>query len=286
MWKLAIFTDEVSHDFEKALDLIQAWGLKYVEVRTVDRTNLVDLDDAGVARVKRLLDEHGLGIVAIGSPLLKCYLNEPKAGPAGDAFFSQANTYAEHLTILERCGYLAGVFATGITRCFSFWREPDPQAVFPEVVERLKYVSGRAHDLGLTLAMENETSCNGGTPAEVRDLVKAVSSPSLGIMWDAGNAQWAGVEAYPDGYAVVKDRIYHVHVKDVSTKGAEPHGTVFGTGEVNFRDMFQALARDGYDGALTLEPHFKPGEPGPTDQVRACVDNLRALLSELQLGFE
>ena len=286
MWKLAIFTDEVDHDFEKALGMIQRWGVKYVELRTVDRVNLVDLDEAGVDRVKRLLDQHWLTVVALGSPFLKCYLHEPKTGPAGDAFFSKANTYAEHLSILRRCGKLSKVFGTNMTRCFSFWREPDPEAVFTEVVERLKESAKLAQGYGLALAMENETSCNGGTPEEVRRLVQAAGAPNLGIMWDAGNAQWAGIEAYPQGYDTVRERTCHVHVKDVTTKDAEPHGTVFGTGEVNFRAMFAALARDGYAGALTLEPHFKAGEPGPADMVQACVDNLRVLLSDLGLSFE
>ncbi|MGQ9554752.1 MAG: sugar phosphate isomerase/epimerase family protein [Anaerolineae bacterium] len=286
MWKIAIITDEVSHNFEQALDMIKSWGLKYVELRTVDKVNVVDLDDAGVARVKKLLGEKGLSVVALASPFLKCYLHQPKAGPAGDAFFSQASTYEEHLKILNRCGYLAKTFDINMTRCFSFWREDDPKAVFADVVERLQHSVKLAQEYGLVLAMENETSCNGGTPQEVRDLVAAVDSPTLGVMWDAGNAQWAGVEAYPDGYNVIRERIYHVHIKDVAFDGGGGHGTVFGQGKVNFRDMFVALHADGYDGPLSLEPHFKAGEPGPADKVQACADNLRSLLRDVDIAFE
>jgi len=288
MWKVSVFTDEVSHDFEQALDLIKEWGVKYVELRTVDRTNITDLDDDGVARVKSLLDERGLTVAALGSPFLKCYLHEPKEGPAGDAFFSQANTYEEHLEILKRCGYLADIFGTRMTRCFSFWREEDPSAVWDEIVERLQHSVKLAQEYGLVLAMENETSCNGGTPQEVRSLVDAVDSPTLGIMWDAGNAQWVDIEAYPHGYEVVKDRIYHVHIKDpvVEADGTR-HGAVFGEGLVNFRDMFVALQADGYDGPLSLEPHLLGGgKAGPVDQVKACVDNLRAMLDELRIEYE
>lgn len=286
MWRLAIITDEVSHDFVEALDVIKGWGMMYVEVRTVDRVNAADLDDAGVARVKQLLDERGLKVAALASPFLKCYLHEPKAGPAGDAFFSSASTYEEHLQILKRCGNLAKVLNANMTRCFSFWREPDPAAVFDEVVARLKESADLAEQYGLVLAMENETSCNGGIPVEVRDLVHAVGSPTLGIMWDAGNAQWADVEAYPDGYDTVKDRVFHVHVKDIVHDNGAVHGTVFGQGEVDFPGMFRALQADGYDGFLSLEPHFKPGEPGPREKVTACVNNLRTMLTDLGIAFE
>lgn len=286
MWKLAIITDEVSHDFEQALDMIKDWGLKYVELRTIDKTNLADLDDQGVARVKKLLDDRGLGVVAFASPFLKCYLHEPKAGPAGDAFFSQANTYEEHLGILKRLGELKKVFGVAMTRCFSFWREDDPKAVFDEVVERLQHSVKLAQEYGLVLAMENENSCNGGTPDEVRDLVHAVDSPALGVMWDGGNAQWAGVEAYPTGYDMVKDRIYHVHVKDIVVEDGKRHGTVMGQGLVDFRGMFQAMKADGYQGGVSLEPHFQAGEPGPPDKVKACVVNLRNLVSDLGIEWE
>ncbi len=282
MWELAIITDEVSHDFEKALDLIKEWGLRYVELRTIDKTNLADLDDRGIARVKRLLDDRGLGVVAFASPFLKCYLREPKAGPAGDAFFSQASTYPEHLQILKRLGYLSTIFGTKVTRCFSFWREDDPAAVFDEVVERLKESCRLAQEYGLILAMENENSCNGGTPQEVVDLVEAVDSPALGIMWDGGNAQWAEIEAYPAGYRLVRRRMFHVHVKDIVIEpDGSRHGTVMGEGLVDFRGMFAAMKADGYQGGVSLEPHFKAGEPGPHDKVKACVMNLKKLVDEV-----
>ena len=286
MWKLAVITDEVSHDFEQALDMIKDWGLKYVELRTIDRANLADLDDKGVARAKKLLDDRGLQVVAFASPFLKCYLHEPKQGPAGDAFFSQANTYEEHLQILKRLGQLKDIFGVSMTRCFSFWREDDPKAVFDEVVERLKESTKLAQEYGLTLAMENENSCNGGTPEEVRDLVRAVDSPALGIMWDAGNAQWAEIEAYPAGYELVKERVYHVHIKDVVVENGNRHGTVTGEGLVDFPGMFAAMKADGYSGGVSLEPHFKAGEPGPSDKVKACVMNLRKLVSEVGIDFE
>lgn len=287
MWKLAIITDEVSHDFEHALDLISQWGLKYVELRTVDRTNLADLDDAGVARVKRLLDERGLQVVAFASPFLKCYLHEPKTGPAGDAFFSAANTYPEHLEILKRLGHLSTIFGTKMTRCFSFWREDDPGAVFDEVVDRLKESAKLAEGYGLILAMENENACNGGTPQEVKDLVAAVDSPALGVMWDGGNAQWADVPAYPEGYDLVKDRLFHVHVKDIVVEpDGTRHGTTLGKGLVDFRSMFKAMIADGYEGGISLEPHYKAGEPGPEAEVRACVQNLRKLVQDLGIDHE
>ncbi len=285
MWKLAIITDEVSHDFEEAVDRIKDWGLKYVELRTVDRRNLADLDQEGVARVRKLLDDRDLAVVAFASPFLKCYLHEPKEGPAGDAFFSQANTYEEHLEILKRLGELRRVFGVSMTRCFSFWREDDPAAVFDEVVERLQHSVKLAQEYGLVLAMENENACNGGLPQEVHDLVAAVDSPTLGVMWDGGNAQWGGVEAYPTGYDLVRDRLYHVHVKDVIMENGEHHGTVLGQGTVNFRDMFLAMKADGYDGGVSLEPHFKAGEPGSPDKVEACVRNLQNLVSDLGIEF-
>jgi sugar phosphate isomerase/epimerase len=72
--RLAAITDEYSQDIEVAARSIAETGLTGAELRSISGKNIVDLTDEEVGEVLRVLREHGLEVVSIASPLLKCVL--------------------------------------------------------------------------------------------------------------------------------------------------------------------------------------------------------------------
>lgn len=61
-------------------------------------------------------------------------------------------------------------------------------------------------------------------------IVNLVDSPWIGVNWDTGNSYLAGVEDPYDGLSAVRDRVLHIHAKDISMKqSTEERGTVNGT---------------------------------------------------------
>jgi hypothetical protein len=81
-------------------------------------------------------------------------------------------------------------------------------------VRHLKRAAAVAERADVQLLVENEPACNGGFAAEVADLVRGVGSPAVRALWDPGNEVYGGREAFPAGYAHVKDALAHVHLKD------------------------------------------------------------------------
>ena len=73
-------------------------------------------------------------------------------------------------------------------RAFAYWREPDPSAALPDLGKALGAAAARAHDAGVTLALENEHECNVATSGEARAALDATNSPYLRLIWDPGNA--------------------------------------------------------------------------------------------------
>lgn len=62
------------------------------------------------------------------------------------------------------------------------------------------------------------------------EIVSLVSSPWIGINWDTGNAYLAAVEDPYEGLTQVRDRVYHVHAKDISIEQSHrDRGKVLGT---------------------------------------------------------
>ncbi len=112
----------------------------------------------------------------------------------------------------------------------------------------------------MILLLENEHDCNTATGVEGVRTLNAVRSPSFKLNWDPGNAAMHGETPYPDGYdRLPKDRIGHVHCKDVARK---PDGTgnewaAMGRGLIDWVGQFRALKRDDYHNAISLETHWR-----------------------------
>jgi len=61
-------------------------------------------------------------------------------------------------------------------------------------------------------------------------IVELVDSPWIQVNWDTGNAYLAGKEDPYEAMEKVRDRIYHIHAKDISfQQGEAERGTVTGT---------------------------------------------------------
>ena len=278
-FELGIISDEVDDDLALALDWIRAWGLPYLELRTIGGRNLVLLDDPEVEAAHRAIRAAGLRVICLASPFLKCTLQQGRP-PADDPFVVPGG-YEEHLAILDRSLELARRFEAPMIRIFAFWREPDPSAVRDEIVERLREPVRRAERAGLTLVLENEPTTCCATGSETAAVVRAVDSPALRVLWDPGNAASSGEPPFPDGYAAVRGLVAHIQIKDV-LPGSFGLGKAVpvGQGIVDYRGQLRALAEDRYAGVLSLEPHYRPPGLPRHEAARLCLEALRRILPQ------
>lgn len=77
------------------------------------------------------------------------------------------------------------------------------------------------------------------------DIVNLIDSPRIQVNWDTGNFFLAGAEDPYEGLEMVKDRVYHIHAKDISFSQADaerdnkditgtPVGCACGDGAVDY----------------------------------------------------
>jgi L-ribulose-5-phosphate 3-epimerase len=289
VWRLSIITDEVTHDFRQALDWVQAHGLRWVELRSINRRNLMDLTDEEMWAIRRDLDRRGLKTICIASPYLKCSLYEGAPAERGDTFFSQANDYAGHRVILQRAIAASRIFDTDQVRIFSFWKEPVPTPqMWDLIAQRLQESVAVAERAGVMLAMETEPAVNAATGRQVRALIDRVQSPALRAVWDPGNVIWAGDDPIAD-YPHLRGTIVHVHLKDaILTVEGKAVPAILGEGKVGYPRPLELLQADGWEGGLSLEPHM--GMIFPEEQwaegCHRCLVNLRGWLDELGIMYE
>ncbi|HSV74060.1 MAG TPA: sugar phosphate isomerase/epimerase family protein [Chthonomonadales bacterium] len=276
---LSVITDEISQDFEYALDVMLEYGVRAAELRGLWGANIAELTPAQTDHAKRGLSERGMVVSCLATPFYKCDLGEEAAAVAGQMHLARARGHGEQMALLERCCGLAHAFGTPLIRVFTFWRRGDlTPEIEGRIVDAFEEPVRIAEREGVTLVLENEHACYIGTGAETARVVRAIGSPHVRVCWDPGNALAAGERPFPDGYAAVRGLVDHVHVKDATVQpDGSPRWCVVGDGEVGYTGHVEALRGDGYTGYVSLETHYVPEGGTPEDGSRACLAALRAL---------
>jgi L-ribulose-5-phosphate 3-epimerase len=279
---VAAITDEFTPDLEAAAEAMAAIGMTGAELRMLWGKNIMDLSDADLDQARAILGHHGLKVISIASPLLKCVL--PNSPPLDSRFehdvFASAHTFEDQPRLLRRACQIAHKMGAPIIRVFSFWRAVDPAKCAGPLAEALRAFVEKAAAEDLILGLENEHACNAATGAETAAILKAVGHPNLKVIWDPGNAYVAGENPFPDGYrALAKGSIAHVHAKDVRLENHKPRWMPLATGAVDWKGQLAALFGDGYRSSVSLETHWA-GPGGDKFQASIiCGWNLRGLLT-------
>jgi sugar phosphate isomerase/epimerase len=269
-FRLSGFADEISSDPAEQLAVLAAESISYLELRSVWGTNVAELSDAQLAEFLALLDDAGVSVSSIGSPIGKIPIEAP--------FQPELDRMRRIAEVANRCG-------TSIVRVFSFFMPAGtpPELHRPQVIDRLAALAAIAGQHGLTLAHENEKLIYGDIPQRCADIITTVESPALRATFDAANFVQCGVRPHTDGYDLLRPYLVYVQVKDAlaATGQVVPAGE--GDGQV--RDTLSAMVEEDFDGFLSLEPHLATagqfgGTSGP-EGFRRASQALKDILVEL-----
>jgi sugar phosphate isomerase/epimerase len=271
---LSGFADEISPDLDEQLAVLAAESISHLELRSVWSTNVADLDDAQIARLRRELDDSGVRVSAIGSPIGKIGIDAP---------------LEPEMERLRRVGDIASELGTTLVRVFSFFipRAQDPQLYRTRVIDRMAALAGLAAERGLVLAHENEKEIYGDVPERCADVIASVGSPSLRATFDAANFVQCGVRPHSDAYELLRPYLVYVQMKDALAATGEVVPAGQGDGEV--RETLAELRDSGFEGYLSLEPHLATagrfgGFSGPDGFLTASAA-LKDLLADLSMPW-
>ncbi|AIY01131.1 xylose isomerase [Arthrobacter sp. PAMC 25486] len=240
-WTLSGFGDEVDPDPKVQAAVLLALGASHIEVRSAWGTNVVELTDEQIAELKTILDESGLKVSAVASPIGKVDISLP----------------VEHETErLRRIIVVAKALEAKYIRMFSFFRAEDqsPEGIRGAVMERMVALARLAEESDVMLIHENEKDIYGDTPERVLDIMETVNSPALRAAWDNANFVQVGVKPFTDAYAMLRPHLEYLQVKDARATTGEVVPT--GQGDGQLMETLTALSQDGYVGFASLEPHL------------------------------
>jgi len=269
------FADEISADPAEQLATLAAESISHLELRSAWGTNVADLTDAELAEFRQRLDDAGVRVSAIGSPIGKIDITAP-LGPELDR--------------MRRIADVAGQFGTTLVRVFSFFipAGQPPERYRAEVIDRMAALAEIAAGHGLVLAHENEKEIYGDRPERCAELIEAVGSPALRATFDAANFVQCGVVPHRDAYPLIRPYLVYLQVKDALAATGEVVPAGQGDGQV--ADTLAALRDSGFAGYMSLEPHLAAAErfggfSGP-EAFRRAAQALKALLGDLSISWQ
>jgi sugar phosphate isomerase/epimerase len=145
--------------------------------------------------------------------------------------------------------------------------DPDPDA--------LELVDAQCREYGVKLAVHNHgRKHRWGKVSELAGLF-AQTSPMIGLCLDTAWMLDSG-ENPPAVAQRFADRLYGVHIKDFTfLPDGKPEDVIVGTGNLCLPELFDTLAKVGFQGYTTLEYEGDEGNPVPS--VRECVARLGEL---------
>lgn len=291
-FRLGIITDEVSQNIDEAIEFARYYGLEAIELRSVNDKSIHILSDDEIDEIHERVIANGLRVSGVAGPLFKCHLGNPEE-------------VAAHLKMAERLIEIAARLNAGIVRGFSFWAERPFAEALPDIAAQLKKLVPLLDSKGVTLALEFDPSVYASNAVKTAEILNILNCSSIQALYDPGNDLWDpdGEIPYPDGYEAISNQICHVHLKDArqTTEGVE--AVAIGKGQVDYRRIFSRLDRDGYEGYLVVETHYRMKSKLSEEQLKRpagnafseggreasehCIEHLYGLLSDLGFaGYE
>jgi len=247
MAKLSAFADEVTDSFLEQVKYLAGEHVGYIEPRFVDKKNLMDLTKNELNEVKKMIQDHGLKVSAIGSPIGKVKLDGP---------------FEPHLDKFKHAVDLAMFLETPFIRMFSYYA-PEGKNIDDyreQVMERMAAKVEVLSDVNVTMVHENEAHIYGHTAENCVDIVKTIDSPKLRLVYDPANFVWGEkkLDNVESCWPVMKPYVVHIHIKDWKL-GAKDVGSIPGEGDGQIKELLAELAAMNYDGCMTMEPHLQSG---------------------------
>lgn len=235
---LSAFADEAGTALDEQIAALKRNGISFIEPRNINGKPILTLTDEELYEVKARLDENGIKVNSLGSPIGKYPINEP---------------FDKHLVDFKRAIEVCKILGTDKMRMFSFFTKQTELVKYrDEVINRLNSMCEIASEAGITLCHENESEIYGQNPKEMLDLMQSVNG--LKGIFDPANYRMNNCDVM-EGIKATLVNLAYLHIKDAiyDSQIIVPAGD--GEGRIpEVLDIVNA-ATDGVV-YLTLEPHL------------------------------
>lgn len=278
--KVGVLTAPVSRQpLDKFIPFAASIGVQQLELDVGPGSSFdaLKVTDSDIAALKKLLDAHNITLSAIVG-----YWHTMMTGVSDDhramskQFFPAMIKLAPKLGV-DLVGALTGFPTPGKSRL---------KTIQEDVPEHLNPMTKLAKEAGVRIMFENWYATNFQNLEHFAALFTVCPDANLGLNYDPSHLDWQEID-YIDGVREFKDRIFHVHAKDVwvnptrrARVGSNGDGwwryVLPGYGRIRWGEFITTLRQNGYDGVLSVE--HEDDAFGPEEGFTKSVRHLRSLV--------
>ena len=286
--KLVAICDGISRDLSHCLDVMDEFDLTYAELQFVGDHEVGDHSQQEIAEIDAMLRDRGKPVSCLSRHV---FAGLTTANAPGDA------DHTRHMDALKRVIEMAHIVGSPLVRIMTnkkeqiLWGHGGAEkwnvahGAGDETLPLIAPAVDLARSEGVTLVEEtgNGTMVNSNYTA--RKLIDDLDAKdALKVLWDPANNCWCHEQAFPAGYDEVKEGyLGHIHIKDVQVDTPRATLTVKPMGEGQLADQFAPLAAalraDGYDGVISLESVYHPGDGDFEAGFRTCIGPFKELFA-------
>jgi sugar phosphate isomerase/epimerase len=247
--QLCVITDEISQDFEHALDVALEYGVKNIDLRKIWNKNIVNFTDDELNRLKDAVNKRNMKVCVITGPIGKCSLKKA----------------SENLSNFNRIIEISDFFNTPFIRIFTIkFGLKSNITKWNEMKNLLKPIITKAEELNKILLLENDIGMNVATIEQCKRFFDEMNSQNVKLLLDPGNFFMVREPTTPDAYEYFYENnlVGHIHIKDPSRK-LPKLGALFGVvgeGKIDYIPLFKQAIDHGYKGFFSLETHSLSGK--------------------------
>lgn len=286
--KLGVICDGISRDLEHAVDVMDEFNLEYAELQFVGEKEVGDHSAEEIVAIDQLLRDRGKPVSCLSRHIFAGMTSVNKPGDV---------LHIKHMDALKRVIDMAHIVGSPLVRIMTskkeqiLWGAHGAEkwnvahgawdAMLPLIAPAVELAKSE----GVTLVVEtgNGTMVNSNYTA--RKMIDDLDAKdNLKILWDPANNCWCHERAFPNGYEEAKDGyLGHIHIKDVYVDTPRATLEVRQMGEGQLAELFQpmadALRSDGYDGVISFESVYHPGDGNFENGFRQSIDLFKELFS-------
>ena len=255
-----IFTgigDEAGNSIDAQIQAVRDLGWSHLEMRGVEvpgfpKANFHEIPDKAFELVAVKLEEAGIGVYCFGSTIMNWAKN--------------VNTPWEvTLGEVSRCIPRMQRMGTKFVRIMSFKPGDDEAEIPPVVFDRVREVTRRFLDAGITPVHENCMNYGGMSARHALQLIEQV--PGLKWVFDTANPVFNADRAKPrpwpqqdpwEFWTAVREHVVHIHIKDATWNPAKKDADYNwpGEGQGKVREILRDAFARGYNAGISIEPHM------------------------------
>lgn len=284
---LSGFADEAAN--QKTLDqqfsALAALGMRYFSIRFVDAgngvKNVMGLEQKELETVKQKINEYGLSVSSLGSPIGKVKLCDVDDGTTTP--YRPFDQYI--LEDVPRACELANSLNSKLIRGFSFYH-PKGSVLddhFGQATDQVGKIADVCKQHGLTYGLEVEANLVGQNGELLAKMHQQINNDALVLIFDGGNLVTMGYSSDEvfEQYELMKPGLGWLHIKDFlnpksgkvdhvdeealkhfvpADMGDSGHDRIFADLATFLPELESRMTARGVPGVfLDLEPHVKGG---------------------------